>query len=48
MLTLGYIQDNSRLLHFVGIKLDIKEIRKGGEFFLFETVNFSEISLEEL
>ena len=34
--TLYWVQGNSYLLHFVGIKLDINEIKKGGEFDLFE------------
>ena len=36
MLTLHYIQNKNSSLYFVGIKLGINEIRKGGEFYLFK------------
>lgn len=36
MLTLHYIQNKNSSLYFVGIKLGINGIRKGGEFYLFK------------
>lgn len=45
MLTLLYIQNKNSSLYFVGIKLGINGIRKGGEFYLFK-VSFCRYFLE--